>query len=303
MAHRPGTQRGRKSAVNIFLLFCEKARLHYKRINYYHVCWFIEHLANVPYTPGSISNTVSHMRTFYKISGLNDAAWHHYKVGLAMRAVATNIRHVPDPKQPVTPAILRAALKHAHTLPRAKAMRLAILLMYMGFLRQSSIAPYTVAGFDSTRHLTPADITVTSQGLSVKVKWTKTMQRSSDAKTLLLPETRDALLCPVRAYHQYLAAAAPKEAGPLLVHPDGRPLTTRYISGQWTALLLKAGVAPLPFSLHSLRRGAAGYTYNDQKADLNDVMTQGTWRSLAVREYIQPQEGKLNTVHEALQRL
>ena len=259
--------------------FCEQARLHYKKLSYCHACWFIEYLARAKYTPGSISNVVSHIRTFYKLAGLKDEHWHHYRVGLAMRAVAISV--------------VKAPLE----------TRLAVLLMFIGFLRQSSIAPNTVAQFDPTRHLTPEDLTPSARGLIVKVKWTKTIQRAADAKSLLLPTTADAALCPLRAYKAYIQARAPPPAGPLLILEDGNPVTTRFIARQWALMLDAAALDRKKYSLHSLRRGAAGYTYNNQRADLNDVMVQGTWRSMAVRDYIKPKDIQENSVHQALRRL
>ena len=254
-------------------------------------------------TPGSISNVISHLRTYFKLADLNDKPWHHYRVGLAMRSVAINVRHVPNPKLPIDPKALKAVLSRITEHKSHRALCLALLLMYMGFMRQSSVAPLTKATFDPTRHLTPRDITSTHQGLKVKLKWTKTIQRSSDAKSLLLTATADPTLCPVRAHEEYIKHHAPPAAGPLLLHSDGNPLTTRFIARQWTDLVSKAGLTPSSYSLHSLRRGAAEFTYNKAKADLNDVMVQGTWRSQAVRDYIKPPDGQRNTVHEALSRI
>ena len=302
-AHRPGTRAARASAIRLLLAFANEARIDYKRITYYQVCGFIEHLAQASYTPGSISNTVSHLRTFYKLADLPDASWNHYRVGLALRSIAINIRHTPKPKDPVTPAILKRILHHMNAAQNPLAMKLAILLMFMGFLRQSSIAPPTAASFDHTRHLTPADISPAPGGIRVKIKWTKTLQKSSDAKVILLPATKDHMICPVRAYEQYIHLRAPPPSGPLLIFEDGNPIPLRYINRQWAAILRAADLPPAAYSLHSLRRGAAGYTYNKARAKLNDVMTQGTWRSLAVRDYIKPPDAQENTVHKALKRL
>ena len=303
MAHRPGTQAGRASAVRLFLNFCRNVKVNYKRITYYHVCWFLEHLAAAAYTPGTISNILSHLRTYYKLASLHEAAWHHYRVGLALRAIAIADRRPLNSKDPATPQTLRAALAHINTLQHPRPIKLAVLLMFMAFLRQSNLAPPTVAKFDATRHLRPADITAKSDSLTIKVKWTKTIQKASDAKTIIVPATGDKDLCPVTAFNQYVREYRPPAAGPLLLFPDGNPMTVRYIAKQWQLLLKRAGLPSAALSLHSLRRGGAGYTYNEARADLNDVMTQGTWRSLAVRDYIKPQEGVQNTVHDALRRL
>ena len=304
VAHRPGTVAGREATVRLFIAFCRRLHINYKRITYATVCWYIEYLASHAYTPGAISNHVAHLRTFYKMAGLNDLPLYHYKVGLALRAVAITIRHVPNPKLPVTPQILRQALAGIHRVKHPKLVAAGLIITFMGFLRQSTLAPATLAKFDPTRHLTKGDVAVSSAGVTIRVKWTKTIQKAADARSLYLPATHDPALCPVKRVQDYLATAPPTpSSGPFLTFPDGNPVTTRYLAGQWASLLKQAGLPITPYSLHSLRWGAAHYTYNHGKAKLNDVMTHGTWRSLSVRDYIKPVDGHITSVHEALQRL
>ena len=203
---------------------------------------------------------------------------------MALRAVAITIRHAPEGKDPVTPQVLRLALSYLHCLRDPRAVRLALLLMYIVFLRQSSVAPPTVAAFDPTGH----PRTFAPLGLHIKVKWTKTLQSSADATSILRPPTRDAALCPVTAYKAYLEAtpSPASSQAPLIHHPDGNPLTINHIQAWWVDLLDAAGLQSSKLTLHSLRKGPAQYSYNEGKADLNDVMHQGTWRSQAVRCYI-----------------
>ena len=262
------------------MAFCNKIRISYKAIKYQHVCWYIEYLACHSIAPASISNAVSHLRTFYSMSHLATAPLYHLRVQIALRAISTSIRHVSDPKEAVPPALLRAALAHVGRLPHPRAVKMALLLMFMGFLCQSNVAPTFASTFDPTRHLTCGDAVVTPLGLCIVVKWTKTIQASADATSVLLPATRDSLLCPVHAYQEYVQQA-PKPGSaraPLLRHWDGNPLTVPYIRRQWALLLAIIGNSPAVYSLHSLRRGAAQYTY-DCRADINDVMLQGTWKS------------------------
>ena len=269
------------------------------------MCWYIEYLARHYSSPASISNAISHLRTFYSLSDISTRPLFHHRVGLALRSVAINIRHQPVGKHPVDPALLRAVMHQLGRCRSPEAMKLAILLMFMGFLRQSSVAPHSVKGFDHTRHLTTADITPTHSGLRVKLKWTKTLQSSADATNIMLPTTEDPALCPLRAYTKYMAVAPTTVSNkqPLLRHNDGNTLTVPFIRRQWALALAALGKTTTQFSLHSLRRGAAHYTYNEARADLNDVMSHGTWRSQAVRAYIKPDTVNHNSVHTALGRI
>ena len=186
----------------------------------------------------------------------------------------------------------------------ARPVKMAILLMFMGFLRQSSVTAQTVRAFDMTRHITTADVSVSPKGLHVKLKWSKTIQKASDAKSIIMPRTNDPELCPVRAHSAWMAVKPDTTpASPYLTFQDGNPLTTRAIARSWGEAVKAAGYDPKLISLHSLRRGGASFTYNDCRADLNDVMHQGTWRSMAVRDYIRPKDTTLNTVHDALKRV
>ena len=230
-AHRPGTNAGRASAVWLYLAFCKRIHIKYTRVSYCHICWFVEYLASRGYSPGSIHNNIAHIRTFYKLAGVKDAPLYHYRVTLALRAVSTTIRRKSVAKLPVTPMALKAVLVIVRTHQDPLPLILAILLMFLGFLRQSSVSPPTARAFDPTRHLTQEDATLTQQGLIIKLKWSKTIQKSCDLKTLLLPATKDRNTCPVRAYKAYMKSrpgAHPQD--PLLTFEDGNPLTTRYIA-------------------------------------------------------------------------
>ena len=251
---------GRTAAVKSFINFCSSVNVSYKRVNYSHVCWYVELLANRKYTPGTISNHISHLRTFYKMADLPVAPFHHYRVCLALRAVATTIRRAPIKKAPVTADILKTVVaslpEHQHTLQ----VKMAVILMFQGFLRQSSVAPTTVANCDPTRHLVNADLSLSPKGLHIRLKWTKTIQKSVDAKALLLPPTADHNLCPVKTHKQILASTASLQPqAPYLAFKDGNPITTRAISKMWVEALAQAGLSPSLYSLHSLRKGGASY--------------------------------------------
>ena len=214
------------------------------------------------------------------------------------------IRRPSAPKLPVTPDVLKKALAELRKSQDHPPISLAVLIMFLGFLRQSSVAPATTSAFDPTRQLTWADIHMSAAGLAVAIKWSKTIQRAADMKTVLLPSTQDPALCPVRAFRLY-AATRPHQLSkaPLLTFADGNAITSRYIAKRWGQAVKAPGLSITAFSLHSLRKGGASYSYNHGGSDLNDVMAQGTWKSAAVRTYIKPQDAAPNTVYRALAAL
>ena len=233
-AHRPGTSAGRASVVRGFLKFCKLAKTSHKRLGYFHICWYIEHLVEEGLTSGTISNHISHLRTFYKLSGIPDAPLYHYRVSRALRAVAMAVRKPSMSKLDVPPHILRKALACNIGRSEQEATTLAFIIMYVGFLRQSSIAPPTKQQYDPTRHPTRQDIRRVGHDLSLNVKWTKTLQRAGDAQTIRLSATKDPALCPVKALARYeLVRPNPAPAEPLLTYTDGNPITTGLLARRW----------------------------------------------------------------------
>ena len=269
--------------VKSFIQFCHQLSVSYKFINFSHVCWYLEFLAGRQCSAGTIANHLSHLRTFYRLAALPDAALHHYRVHLALRTLSTTVRRPSKQKEAVTPVILKAAMAFLPATPLGLRVKMALLLMFMGFLRQSSVTSVTATAFDPSRHITMSDVWTSPRGLHVRLKWSKTLQKSSDAKTLLLPPTQDPELCPVLTHQRLLSdVTLPSPASPYLAFQDGNPITTQTIARLWTTALSNTGYDPARLSLHSFRKGGASFTYNQCRADLNDVMQQGTWRSMAV---------------------
>ena len=263
LGHHPGTSAARAAVVKLFVAFI-------KRVVSY---TYAGTLSTSHPTP---THHVYHMRMFYKLFTLPDVSLHHYRVHLSLRAVSISIHHTLDPKHAVFPHILRRAAPRLHDQPHADPLILGVLLMFMGFMHQSSIVSASVSTLDPTRHLTRHDVTLTPLGLVIRLKWTKSIQKSADLKTFMLPHNKDRAICPVLAYQQYtrcnpLSARDTKKVS-LLSFPDGNPLTI--ITRAWASALKQADISSCHLSLHSLRRGGVSYTHNDAGAKLNDVMAQ-----------------------------
>ena len=130
-----------------------------------------------------VANSISHLRTYYALEGLSTRPWYHQRVGLALRVV---MNHSQSP------------LSHLH-LPCShspEATCLALLLIYMGFLHQSSVAPLTVHAFDHTHHLAAGDLTLVPNGLVVSVKLTKSFSSPLTRPRFFLPRLKTGLSVP-----------------------------------------------------------------------------------------------------------
>ena len=272
----------------------------YKRPSPAHICWYIEYLAQEGRKAPTIKNHISHLRTFFMLAGLDLSALHSYIVTNALRALSITLRHIPNLKRGANPTTLRAALGYCGDLAYPEHVAFAILAMFHGFFRQSNMVPQRARGFDPTRHFTRDDFVYTNEGLSVTLKWSKTLQSSGCPPKVLLAPCQDSGLCPVSAYSNLLRVAPTTGIlQPLLQFNDGNSLTIRYLADRWRELLMAAGMDPTKISLHSLRRGGATFAHT-HGAKLPDIMAQGTWASDAVLAYIRQEPGQQSSVHRAL---
>ena len=76
-------------------------------------------------------------------------------------------------KYPVTPNLLAVLTL---TLPSKSPYRTAYNLFFFGLPRVGNILPYSVDRFDKVKHLTWRDITVSEEGVILRLKVTKTIQ-------------------------------------------------------------------------------------------------------------------------------
>ena len=299
--HRPGTRASREAVIKDYVTFSIWVSFPYDAPRPYNICWYIEHLAERGLVSTTISNYISALRTYFGMAGLDRAPLQSQVVANAMRAISLTIRHVPRPAQGADPAIVARALAHSHILDHPRQITLAVTWMFMAFLRQSNLAPRTVAAFDTTRHLTRGDINLRRDHLVIQLKWSKTMQKSQNPTSITLWENRESSLCPVAAFRHLIShqpSLAPTQ--PLLQFHDGNPMTAPYIAKSWHKLLTAASLQTQGYTLPGLRRGGASFTYHEAGAKLPDVMAHGNWASSAVRSYLTPRQAQTTSVHRAL---
>ena len=120
--------------------------------------------------------------------------------------------------------------------------------MFVRFLRQSSVVPPWVGAFDPTIHLMRADTRLAPSSLAITTKWSKTILRAADLRTVLLPATADPAVCPVSAYRRDIARAPPApDSAPLIAFRNANWIASRFITCSWNQALKDAG--PLAYGI------------------------------------------------------
>ena len=111
--------------------------------------------------------------------------------------------------------------------------------------RVANIVPKSATSFDPRRHLTRGDVAVTSHGLIVTFKCTKTIQFGERCLHIPLLRIVDSLLCPVSIYLCMIRLVPAHHSCPvfLLSAPIGLvPLTKRSFVSYFHSCLVVAGI-------------------------------------------------------------
>ena len=156
--------------------------------------------------------------------------------------------------------------------------------------RLANIVPKSARSFDSRRNLTRGDVAVTSHGLLVTFKCTKTIQFGERRLHILLLRIVDSPLCPVSAYLRMirLVPARRSSAVFLISGPTGLvPLTKRSFVSNFRSCLVAAGISNAEsFRGHSFRRGAASWAFScGVPGEL--IQLYGDWSSDAYKLYLE----------------
>lgn len=110
-------------------------------------------------------------------------------------------------------------------------LQLAVLLLFTTSFRQSNLAPQSQRAFDSTRHLTRADVRLATTYLQIQEKWSKTRQQISRDRWLAVPRVTGSALCLYSAYTALLRVSPTlRSSQPLLVFDDGAPMPLSFIT-------------------------------------------------------------------------
>ena len=301
-AFRPGTIRNHQSQFRCYMTFCSYFGLKYLDPEVSTLCMYCEFLARTFKSPKTIRNYISGVRLLHKFAHIESTAVHSFEVDLMLRSLSINMRHVPNQRQVISPAMLRTLCSLTLCLGAlGSVLKCAILFAYFGFLRQSNLAPPSAKLFDHTRHTCRSDILFHPPGIIIIMKWSKTLQSAASCHLVPIPGIPGHTLCPVQAFQDMVAiipSAGPNT--PLLMLP-GRTgaLGLDKLSRAFKVLLSTAGCDTTKYSLHSLRRSGATAAYT-AGVDFTHIKRHGTWRSDAFWEYISTESASTSPVATAL---
>ena len=160
-----------------------------------------------------------------------------------IRACSRTIVHHQHTKQVLTPHNLIALIQQLSSCPYSVMYKGLFLLAFHGFFHISNLLPKSKSEFYSDRHLTRDDISISTTGLNVFLKWSKTMQASRDTRLIPLATVSGSPLCPLQAFLQIQQAYPVPDHAPMFSYNQNGKLVLisqlqarRVLSNALTAL-------------------------------------------------------------------
>jgi len=276
----PNTRRAYATGWKLFEAWCVRVSLKPLPAAPETVALFLTELASGGAKPSTIALRLAAIVARHRDAG-HAFDGRHKAVGEVMAGIRRTHGTAATKKTPILSADLRAMLE---TLPNSLAGARDRALLLIGFgaaLRRSELAALDVD-----------DLSITEQGLVVRLRRSKTDQEGSGVE-VAIHRGRDHRLCAVAAYEAWIAAGGIKE-GPLFRPVAGRGgggVRPERLNDRTVALIVqravaRAGLDPSLFAAHSLRAGLATSAAL-AGADLASIMRQTRHKSVDVaRGYV-----------------
>lgn len=262
------------------------------------MCVFFEKCLGSVKSPATIKNYTSLLTSAYRQMGIDSSVFEAFRVKNAMSSIDKNVRHVPSPSLPVSPALLKRVVRVVSRLPYGSAISAALILMFHSFLRQSNFAASTSTLFDPTRQITRGDVDIKQDAVTIVLKWSKSHQLARMRSVVTIPAVPGSILCPRAAVLKLLRDVCfnhPQQ--PLICFQDGSHIPVYHLRKVWNTVLQVLQI-PLAssYTLHGLRRGVATHVINTDPSTREDIKRHGMWRSDAVDCYLPSSSSKVFTV-------
>ncbi len=299
-AFRPGTVKNHTTMIRKYVSFCVTYRVPHINPSIETVCAYIEFIASQFKSSKSVQNYVSAVRLLHKYVGEPGHALDSFDIVLMLRACKLTMRHIPHQRPPVTVHILLQLCRVCEEYPNAGiVVKMALILGFFALLRCSNICPGSEYEFDPTRDLQRRDIRVTSAGLTLRLKWSKTLQVAGQPRVIPLPPALNKDIDPLHIFTRMVNRFPASSKAPLLSFADGRYLTQNQFRCIFKGLVKKAGYEDMGLTPHSLRRGGSTTCFTHGALEI-DIQRQGTWLSGSYKNYIKPPNPHDSTVCKAM---
>lgn len=275
----PGTLANRLTQAKLYVTFSVHCGFSSLAPSSTDICMYTQFLKNSFAAPTTIKNYLSRARTWLAEHHGNLSPFSSFEYNQLLSGLAKRSQHVPLRAAPLTLGHLRTIAEFLDSTPSAPlGAKPCLLIGFHTFLRSGNLLSPTISSWGGAHTICARDITLTDEGLLVRVRSTKTKSDPSPV-TALIPWQNDPIMCPAMSWFKYQQQVQPWILGPAFLTDSGLPLTPRHLVGFMRLALRDAkDIDPAKVSMHSLRRGAAQAAVHGG-LDISTIKELGMWRS------------------------
>lgn len=239
---------------------------------------YFQFLSNSFSAPGTAKNHLSGVKTWLQLHGGIISSFLSLELSMIIKSVTEKSSHVPAPAPPISAKDIRTICEYIQLHPQHPGIKSAILLAFSTFMRVSNVLSPSTNTWGGRHTLRTNDIISTSSGLKVIIRSTKT-RKSGSPHIIQVFKSLDPLVCPVRAWCDYITVIQPCPLGPAFMLDVQTPLTAPPVVDVMRKALSSKNYSPdRTVSFHSLRRGGA-QSAAENGASQQQIMHHGTWAS------------------------
>ena len=295
-AFAPSTKATYTSHLRCFLKFCAQYRLCPCPADDNTIVRYASFLARSK-CYGSVVQYLNIIRIIHQEFGLPVPSQDNWYLSTVLRGIKRSKGHRPTPKAPILPQHLHMIYHQLrlHLLPDLQFWA-ATLTAFFGLLRIGNIT--------GPNSVLRSDIILTSQGIILTIRNSKTIQFGERVHKVVLPYISNNHLCPVTTLLKFLSKVTncPLDAPLFATCGNGRrpaPLTAAAFRRKLRTITQACPLLP-HCSAHSLRKGGATWLLQ-ARVPLATVRIIGDWASDAVYHYLLPDtDAKFEVVSQAI---
>jgi integrase len=288
-AYAVGTQSNLRAHWKAYFMFCIYFGLQPVPASTQVLCLFGQFLARSFKSITSIRAYISGVKTLHLFLDIPLDLEPAFILSLTLKGIAKTLRHFPLQKLPVTPDILVRLFEQLD--PKSQfhsAIWCCFIFAFLLCARKSNLMPISTVKFDPNICLLRSDVRISSNGLVICIKWSKTNQTGERFLTIPLLPCPGSILCPVRAYERMIFLCKASDSHPLFSFAKAGKssfLTFHVFDKELKRLISRIGLDPVLYSGHSFRRGGATWAFA-QGFTSEALKLLGDWKSDAFLLYI-----------------
>ena len=279
------TQRSYKCHLRSYIQVCEMMNMPPVPASQEFIAQYSAFLAH-QLKPASVKQYLNIIRILHveanMVNPLQDNWYVHTTLKGIERIKGTSVQR----KVPMTPSILMQIKKLLDfSCLEDNMFWAACVLMFFATLRKSDLVSDSVKSYSGEKQFCRSDFVFCEDSVSVKVKYSKTIQFKERGYTVTLPRLAHPL-CPVAALHKaFLLCPLPASAPAFVINSAGLPMTSSWLATKLGRVMRLAGYDPHLYTSHSFRRGSAVWAL--QCAVPGEIVKQmGDWKSNCYHQYL-----------------